>query len=116
MYDFRTGQHFTMKQNPLRREHLDDFVKCYRPGEPHENRLESDRFRAYGYDELIARDKVNLDLTFLREASDAGELAEPDVIAQEIVDELEAALAEFSALAESLKALRSAREESPKSG
>ena len=31
VYDLRTGQHFTMKQNPLRREHLDDFVKCYRP-------------------------------------------------------------------------------------
>ena len=111
VYDFRTGQHFTMKQNPLRRVHLEDFVKCYRPGEPHENRLESDRFRAYGYGEVVARDKVNLDLTFLREAADAGELAEPDVIAQEIVDELEAALAEFSALAESLKALKSARED-----
>ena len=57
VYDFRTRQHFTMKQNPLRREHLDDFVKCYRPGEPHVNRLESERFRSYSYDELIARDK-----------------------------------------------------------
>ena len=45
VYDLRTGQHFTMRQNPLRREHLDDFVKCYRPGEPHENRLESERFQ-----------------------------------------------------------------------
>jgi len=111
VYDFRTGQQFTMKLNPLRRAHLEDFVKCYRPGEPHKNRLESDRFRAYGYSEVVARNKVNLDLTFLREAADAGELAEPDVIAQEIVDELEAALAEFSALAESLKALKSARKD-----
>ena len=59
--------------------------------------------------------KVNLDLTFLREASDVAHLAPPDVIAQEIVDELEGALAEFSALAESLKALRFAHEESPES-
>jgi type I restriction enzyme M protein len=110
VYDFRTGQHFTMKQTPLRREHLEDFVKCYRPGEPRENRLESNRLKAYGYGEVIARDKVNLDLTFLREAADDGALAEPDVIAQEIVDELEVVLAEFSALTESLKALRSARE------
>ena len=111
VYDFRTGQHFTMKQNQLRREHLEDFVKCYRPGEPHENRSESDRFKAYDYDEMVARDKVNLDLTFLREAADAGELAEPEVIAQGIVDELEAALSEFSALVESLKTLKSARED-----
>jgi type I restriction enzyme M protein len=110
VYDFRTGQHFTMKQNPLRREHLEDFVKCYRPGEAHENRAESDRFRVYGYEELIARDKVNLDLTYLQEAAEAGGLTEPDVIAEEIVEELEAALGEFSALAESLKALRSPRE------
>jgi type I restriction enzyme M protein len=115
VYDFRSGQHFTMKQNPLRREDLDDFVKCYRPGEPHENRLESDRFKAYSYDELIARDKVNLDLTFLCEAADIGQLAEPDAIAQEIVDELEAALAEFSVLAESLKTLNP-HMKMPKSG
>ena len=114
VYDLRTGQHFTMRQNPLRREHLDDFVKCYRPGEPRENRLESERFRPYGYAELIGRDKVNLDLTFRRDNPDAGETAEPDVIAQEIVDELEAALAEFSGIAESLKALKFSREDPPK--
>jgi type I restriction enzyme M protein len=111
VYDFRAGQHFTLKQNPLRREHLDDFVKCYRPGEPRQNRLESERFKAYGYDDLVARDKVNLDLTFLRESADVGDGAEPDVIAQEIVDELEAALAEFSAITESLRALRSSRKD-----
>jgi type I restriction enzyme M protein len=112
VYDLRVGQHFTMKQNPLRREHLDDFVKCYRAGEPRENRFGSERFRAYCYDELISRAKVSLDLTFLGAEADGAELAPPDVIAQEIVDEMEAALAEFSALAESLKALRLTREES----
>jgi len=110
VYDLRTGQHFTMKQRPLRREHLDEFVKCYRPGERHENRLECERFRPYDYGELSVRDKVNLDLTFLREDSDTGELAEPDVIAQEIVDELEVALAEFSEVVESLRALKFSRE------
>jgi type I restriction enzyme M protein len=113
VYDLRTGQHFTMKQSPLRREHLDDFVKCYRPGELRENRLECERFRPYDYGELIAHEKVNLDLTFLREGSDAEELAEPDVIAQEIVDELEAALAEFSETVESLKELKFPRENQP---
>jgi type I restriction enzyme M protein len=28
VYDLRTNMHFTLKENPLRREHLDDFVAC----------------------------------------------------------------------------------------
>lgn len=67
MYDFRVGQHFTLKQNPLRCEHLDDFVKCCRPGEPRSTRIETERFRSFTYNELIARDKVNLDIIWLKE-------------------------------------------------
>ncbi|TDC96136.1 class I SAM-dependent DNA methyltransferase [Actinomadura sp. 7K507] len=110
VYDFRTDQHFTMKQKPLRREHLDDFIKCYRPGE-RGDRIESERFKAYEYAELVARDKVNLDLTFMEDGAETQALEEPDVIAQEIVDELEAALTEFSAITESLRTLRSSRED-----
>ncbi|MEV0003895.1 hypothetical protein AB0H28_16610 [Micromonospora sp. NPDC050980] len=63
-----------------------------------------ERFRAFSYDELIARDKVNLDITWLKDASleDADSLLPPEVIAQEIVDDLQAALAEFAAIAEAL--------------
>jgi type I restriction enzyme M protein len=114
VYDLRIGQHFTMKQNPLRRDHLDDFVKCFRPGENRENRMASERFKPYEYDELVARDKVNLDLTFLIEGRTVDTPVDPDVIAQEILDELEAAMVEFSAITESLKALRSSR--APQSG
>ena len=108
VYDFRVGQHFTLKQNPLRREHLDDFVKCYRPGEPRSARIETERFRPFSYDELIARDKVNLDITWLKDPSleDADSLLPPDVIAQEIVEDLEAALSEFAAIAEALQQAR----------
>ncbi|WP_432869298.1 type I restriction-modification system subunit M [Microbispora rosea] len=114
VYDFRVGQHFTLKQNPLRREHLDDFVKCYRPGEPRSTRIETERFRSFSYDELIARDKVNLDITWLKDPSleDADSLLPPEVIAQEIVEDLEAALGEFAAIAE---ALQQARERSTNS-
>jgi type I restriction enzyme M protein len=101
-----------MKQNPLRRGHLDDFIKCFRPGEMRESRIESERFKAYDYEDLITRDKANLDLIFMSKSRDADALPEPDVIAQEIVGELEVATAEFSAIAESLKALRSSRESS----
>jgi type I restriction enzyme M protein len=108
VYDFRVGQHFTLKQNPLRREHLDDFVACFRPGEPPSARMETERFRPFSYDELAARDKANLDITWLRDPSldDADSLLPPDVIAREIVEDLQAALAEFAAIADSLAAAR----------
>ncbi|MEU8257676.1 class I SAM-dependent DNA methyltransferase [Micromonospora inaquosa] len=104
VYDFRTNQHFTLKQNPLRREHLQDFVDCYLPGKDRAERVETERFRAFSYEDLIARDKVNLDITWLKNASleDADALLPPEVIAQEIVEDLEAALREFAAIAEAL--------------
>jgi type I restriction enzyme M protein len=108
VYDLRTNQHFTLKQNPLRREHLQDFVTAYRPGEPRSNRVETERFRAFGYDELIARDKANLDITWLRDESleDLDSLPAPEVIAREIVEDLTAALAEFEAVAAALESAR----------
>ncbi|GAA1989595.1 class I SAM-dependent DNA methyltransferase [Isoptericola halotolerans] len=107
VYDMRTNQHFTLKQNPLTRAHLDDFVT--RAAGPREHRVESERFTAFAYDELVARDKVNLDITWLRDESleDLDDLPAPDVIAREIVEDLTAALEEFAAVAESLEAARS---------
>lgn len=103
VYDLRTNMHFTLKQNPLRGEHLRDFVTAFTP-EDRAARVESERFRRFGHDELLARDKVSLDLTWLRDESleDMENLPPPDVIAREIVEDLEAALAEFAAIAESL--------------
>ncbi|WP_079179060.1 type I restriction-modification system subunit M [Streptomyces humi] len=105
VYDFRTDQRFTLKQRALRREHLDDFVAAFHSGgTDYSARKPSERFQSYEYDELIARDKVNLDLTVLQSASaSAATLAPPDVIAQEIVEDLETALAEFTAVAQALK-------------
>lgn len=105
VYDFRTGQHFTLKQNRLTREHLDDFVACYRPGESRDSREETERFKPFTYDELVARDKVNLDITWLKDPGleDADSLLPPEVIAREIVEDLTAALAEFTAIAEALE-------------
>jgi len=105
VYDLRVNQHFTLKQNPLRRSHLDEFVASYLPGRPRTERVESERFRAFTYEELIARDKANLDITWLRDASleDLDNLPAPEVIAREIVDDLTAALAEFEAVAAALE-------------
>jgi type I restriction enzyme M protein len=104
IYDLRTNQHFTLKQNPLQREHLDDFVAAYKP-EARQRRVEGERFKRFGYDKLLARDKVSLDITWLRDESlqDVDNLPPPEVIAQEIVDDLEAALAEFAQIAEGLR-------------
>jgi type I restriction enzyme M protein len=106
VYDLRTNMHFTLKENPLRREDLDEFVACYR-AENRGQRVEMERFHRFAYDELLARDKVSLDLFWLRDESleDAANLPEPHVLAAEIVEDLEAALAEFSEVAASLRAL-----------
>jgi len=103
IYDLRTNQHFTLKQNPLRREHLDEFVAAYKPNARLE-REESERFKRFTYEELLQRDKVSLDVIWLRDESleDVDSLPPPEVIAQEIVEDLEAALAEFTAVAQSL--------------
>jgi len=105
VYDLRTNQHFTLKQNPLRYEHLQDLIASF-AAEDRRGRAESERFRRFSYDELLQRDKVSLDLVWLRDESleDMDNLPPPDVIAREIVEDLEAALAEFAAVAEALGA------------
>ena len=68
IYDFRTNQNFTLKTRALVRADLDDFVACYNPANRHE-RTETERFRAFSYDELVARDKASLDIFWLRDES-----------------------------------------------
>ena len=105
VYDLRTNKHFTLKQNPLQRADLDDFVASYRPGKNRAERSESERWKPFTYDEIIARDKANLDITWLRDKflEDLDNLPAPEVIAREIVEDLTAALAEFEAVAAALE-------------
>ena len=110
IYDLRTNKDFSLKQKPLTRADLDDFVACYNPANRHDrtptwtDANPAGRWRSYTYDELIARDKVNLDIFWLRDESleDSANLPEPDVIAREIVEDLQAALEQFAAIAEDL--------------
>jgi type I restriction enzyme M protein len=127
IYDLRTNKHFTLKENPLKRSDLDDFVSCYfgmpgslefpiltdelltfsarkRTRNRHE-RKESERFKSFSYEELTKRDKLNLDIFWLKDESleDSANLPDPDIIAQEIVEDLEAALQQFAAIAQDLK-------------
>jgi type I restriction enzyme M protein len=104
VYDFRTNQHFTQKTMSMKRSSLDEFVEVYKPDQ-RSSRVESERFKAFSYDELTARDKVNLDLIWLKDDSleDVANLPAPEVIAREIMENLESALSEFSAIVEVLE-------------
>ncbi len=112
IYDLRTNKHFTLKTSPMKREDLDEFVACYNPKNRHERKAAwSDenaggRWRVYGYDELVARDKASLDIFWLKDESlaESDNLPAPQVIAQEIVEDLEAALEQFRLIAGDLGA------------
>jgi type I restriction enzyme M protein len=105
VYDLRTSKHFTLKQRQLRRADLDDFVASYRPGRPRDERVDAERFRSFAYEELAAREKANLDITWLKDDSleDLDSLPAPEIIAREIVEDLAAALAEFETVASALE-------------
>ena len=100
IYDLRTNRHFTLKANPLTRADLDDFVACYNQKARHELQ-ETERFRRFSYEDLVKRDKVNLDIFWLRDESmeDTANLPPPDQIAEEIVEDLRSALEQLEEIA-----------------
>jgi type I restriction enzyme M protein len=104
IYDFRTNQRFTLKERPMKRADLDDFVAYYGAGN-RAKRKETERFRKFAYADLIKRDKVNLDIFWLKDDSldDPDLLPAPDEIAAEIVESLETALERFRKVATSLQ-------------
>lgn len=102
IYDFRTNIHMTLKTKRLVKDDFAEFIKCYKP-QNRSKRKESDdnpRWKAFTYEELMARDKANLDIFWLKDESleDTDNLPPPEVLAAEIVEQLEAALAEFRAV------------------
>ena len=112
IYDLRTNKHFTLKTAPMKREDLGEFVTLYNPANRHvrtatwSTENPEGRWRAYEYADLIARDKASLDIFWLKDDSlaDSDNLPAPDVIAQEIVEDLEAALEQFRLIAGDLGA------------
>ena len=111
IYDLRTNKHFTLKTNPLARADLDEFVACFKP----ENQAQrvptwteansEGRWRAFSYEEVVARDKASLDIFWLKDKDleDLDSLPEPDVLAEEIAEDLRTALEQFNALGEDLR-------------
>ncbi len=100
VYDLRTNQHFTLKTNRMKREDLDEFVGLYSAADRSKRSATwsettpEGRWRFYGYDDMVNRDKCSLDLFWLKDDSlmDADSLDDPDVIAGEIADDLRSAL------------------------
>ena len=103
VYDLRTNKRFTLKTRRMTCADLDEFVACYRPGARHareptwSERTPEGRWRPYSYDEIVDRDKVSLDLSWLRDDSleDSADLPEPHVLAREIADDLRSALGQM---------------------
>ena len=109
-YDFRTNMHFTLKENPLKEEALDEFVKCYNPENRHDRKAmyseknPEGRWRCFDIDELLKRDKTNLDILWIKDESldDVDSLPEPSVIANELVEDLRDALEQLEEIADDL--------------
>ncbi len=106
IYDFRTNIHFTLKQHPMTDEDLADFIKCYNP-ENHYKRTETwseenpdGRWRKFKVDDIFARDKTSLDIFWIKDKSlaDLDNLPDPDVLASDIIDNLQSAIDSFNAL------------------
>lgn len=106
IYDFRTNIHFTLKQHPMTDEDLADFIKCYNPENRHKrNETWSEdnpdgRWRKFNVDDIFARDKTSLDIFWIKDKSlaDLDNLPDPDVLASDIIDNLQSAIDSFNAL------------------
>lgn len=110
VYDYRTNINHTLKKNPLRYEDLKDFIKCYNPDnrnkrkETWSEKNPEGRWRKFTYAEIIKRDKTSLDITWLKDDSltDLDNLPDPDIIAGEIVENLESGLKSFKNVVKAL--------------
>jgi len=103
-YDYRTNVHHTLKKKTMRFEDLAEFIKCYntanRRGRKetwHATKNPEGRWRRFAYDNLKARDKTSLDVFWLKDKSltDLDNLPEPEDLAEEIIENLEAGLNSF---------------------
>jgi len=80
-----------------------DFIKCYNP-ENRQKRKETwskdnqnGRWRKFSYEEIVSRDKTNLDISWGKDESlaDLDNLPDPDILANEIIENVEAGLEDF---------------------
>lgn len=106
VYDFRTNVHFTLKQHPMTDADLENFIRCFNPENRHQ-RSETwseenpdGRWRKFSAQEILDRDKASLDIFWIKDKSlaDLENLPEPDVLAADIIENLQSALEGFQEL------------------
>lgn len=111
IYDYRTNIHHTLKKNPLKTDDLRDFIACYNPKNRHIRKetynpaVNPDgQWRRFTYEEIIERDKTSLDITWIKDKSlaDLDNLPDPDILAAEIIENLEAGLESFKKILDTL--------------
>ncbi len=110
IYDFRTNVHFTLKQHPMTDADLIDFIACYNPENRHERKETwseenpDGRWRRFSVDEILKRDKTSLDIFWIKDKSlaDLDNLPDPDVLADDIIENLQSALESFQELKKQL--------------
>lgn len=103
IYDYRTNIHHILKKNTLKLDDLSEFIALYNPAnrylrkETWSPENPEGRWRKFSYSEIIARDKTNLDIFWLKDKSlaDLDNLPDPDVLANEIIENIEAGLESF---------------------
>lgn len=111
IYDLRTNQHFTLKENPLQLKHLKEFIELYNPKNRHERKETyseknpNGKWRCYTYEEIIQRDKTNLDIFWIKDESleDLENIPEPHILASEIKEELQNALEQINEISTDLE-------------
>jgi type I restriction enzyme M protein len=96
--------HFTPKNNPLKYANLYDFVSCYNRAN-RQQREQTRRFKPFSYNEITARDRTDMDITWLKDkySIERDNLADPETIAGDIVQNLKAALDGFDKIYRNLK-------------
>lgn len=82
-YDYRTGIKHTLATKPMQRQHLDDFVECYN-AENIQARQETERFKSYPVEDLLARDKTSLDITWIKQTEN-----DEDITLNELISTIE---------------------------
>ncbi len=106
IYDLRNDMPSFGKTNPLKREHFNEFVECYAEGdlskreETYSEENPTGRWRKYTIEDILARDKTSLDITWMKTDSGTDDytLAELLDMIKEKSSNIAKAVAELEAL------------------
>jgi type I restriction enzyme M protein len=110
IYDLRTDKRFTLKTSPLEKSDLDDFIACFHAADRTSQKSTwsndnlNGRWRAYSSDEILSREKLNLDIMWLKSADQQIQIDElsPHTILVSIAENLRQVLDDISELTTNL--------------